>query len=96
MDVDAPDDNDDDRMLMTDAGGDTENEDEHEAVTPHSSQGSLDVRGGARRRPAAASMVYEGQKNIMEIVVGAKGARVQNRDNEDMEAAYALCGLARI
>ena len=76
-------------MLMDDNGGDTEGEEEHEAVTPHSSQDSLDARSGARKR------VYGGQQKSGKSV-GKQAVRIQDPNTEDMEAALVLCGLARL
>lgn len=80
---------DDDSMLMDDVGGDTEGEDEHEAVTPHSSQDSLDARSGARRQGDGGP-----QKGVKTAEM--QPVRIQDPNTEDMEAALVLCGLARL
>ena len=72
-----------DNVLANDE--DDEDEDEaHEAITPHSSQGSLD---GSRRGVLGKTRAMgKGKAVASAVVVG--------RDDDMMDAALALCGLS--
>lgn len=75
------------RMLVTDTGGDTEDETEHEAITPQSSQNSI----GPRRVRSRANL-WDGKEVLADQEVSSK----ESRDADVMNAALALCGLAGI
>lgn len=85
MEVD--DEGDVDRMLVSDTGGDTEDEGEHEAITPHSSQGSI-----GRRKDASlhGTRAWGEQK-----MPPADEVVLQEHDPEVLSAAMVLVGLAR-
>ncbi|KAH9932413.1 homeobox-domain-containing protein [Amylocystis lapponica] len=79
--------------LVLDLGGDTEDEGEHEAVTPKSSlgrsAGRRSVRGGEDKENMAIGAV-------LQIQTKEAGAGVQSEavhDEDVMNAALALCGL---
>lgn len=69
-----------------DEDGTTDNE-EHEAITPHSSQGSIVKRPARRARPLVKGA--SGSVGSVHQVAG-----VSELDSETMDAALALCGLA--